>query len=322
MNTFTFKSLLKFFEEKILGNIDWTFLKGECFDRVKVIFPFFYYFLFLTSFLRLEGLNYVIEQWSSGFFPYGPLGWASSLEYGSVVTFVFIGSTLGALAASFFPFSRIARVMAFLLFFQYHAYLNSFGGPNHQWDLWLWTAFIFIFFPSIKRGVITLEKKEKFSLVFWTAGAFILLTYTMAAIGKISYGVLQFSNGQANLLSLDSAALHISTILLQMQEVTPLGPFLVENFLIGFFLFLIVVYLQFFSFFVAFRPQLYRVWGLALVLFHLGTFLSMRAVFVVPSALLLLFFFSSPFAPGKTSPKEILTSLPLLSFFKNRSTTL
>ncbi len=313
---FPLKLLLRSFEERVLGSIDQILQGGDRFDQIKLIFPFFYYFLFLTSFLRLEGLSYVIDQGSSGFSPYGLLGWASLFEYGSVVTFIFIGSTLGALVASFFPFSRMARIVAFLFFLQYHAYLNSFGGPNHQWDLWLWTAFIFIFFPSQEKGNVSVEKRKRFSLIFWGAGAFILLTYTMAAVGKIGYGVFQFWDGRASMFSLDSAALHISTVLLQMQETTPLGPFLIDHLLLGFLLFLIVIYIQFFSFFIVFRPQLYRVWGLILIFFHLGTFLTMRAVFVVPSALLMIFFLSSPFLPTENSFRRIVASFPLVGFLR------
>ena len=154
--------------------------------------------------------------------------------------------------------------------------------------------------------------RKTFSLVFWTAQAYLLLTYSMAGIGKLIYAFIQLSQGAAHAFSPDAGALFAATQLNQMGISTPLGPLIIAHPYLAWLPFLIMLELQTFSIVAAFRPQLHRLWGLGLILFHLGTFLTMRAVFVAPSALLLLFLLSSPFAPEKVSIRETILSIPLV----------
>ncbi len=239
-------------------------VRGESdFDKAKIILPFFYYFLFFIAFTKLEGLNYIIQNGNSGFDPRWPLFWAQSLDYGSLVTIIFLLTTLTSLYAAFFPYKRLPRIFAFIGLFLYHSYLSSFGGPMHQLDHLLWVGFIFMFLPNLTEEPPSGDKRRIFSLIFWGTQAFMLLTYSMAGLGKITYGFIQLLEGQANVFSPDAAALHVSTLLLSMKESVPLGSVIIEYPLLAWFPFLIILYIQFFSILVAFRPSIHRLWGVS-----------------------------------------------------------
>lgn len=283
---------------------------GPDFEKAKSLIPFFYYFLFFIAFSHLEGLNHTIAEGAAGFSPRFPLFWAPYLDYGVVVTVIFLSWTCTALIASIFPYARSARVLAFVGFFEYHAFLSSFGNPHHQWDHWLWIALILIFLPTLTREP-TPDTRRTFSLVFWGAQAFLLLTYSMAGIGKLIYAFIQFSQGQAHAFSIDAAALYAATQLNLMHETVPLANIIISYPWLAWLPFLLILELQTFALLAAFRPQLHRMWGLGLILFHLGTFLTMRAVFTAPSALLLLLLVASPFAPEKEKWADVLDSIPI-----------
>lgn len=287
------------------------FVKGGAdFEKAKMLIPFFYYFLFFIAFTYLEGLNYTIAKGVPNFSPRFPLFWASHVDYGVVVTTVFLIWLLSALLASFFPYARSARILAFVGFFEFHAFMSSFGNPYHQWDHWLWISFILIFLPTLTRESSS-DTRRTFSLVFWGAQAFLLLTYSMAGIGKLIYAFIQFSQGQAHAFSPDAGALYAATQLNLMHETVPLANLIISHPWLAWLPFLLILELQTFALVAAFRPQLHRIWGLGLILFHIGTFLTMRAIFTAPSGLLLLFLLASPFAPERQKWSDIVFSLPI-----------
>lgn len=311
MNTSNIFKITRRVIARLSDTLDGFVKGGVDFEKAKMLIPFFYYFLFFIAFTHLEGLNALIAAGATDFIPRSPLFWAPYVGYGTVVTVIFLGWTLSALLASLFPYARAARILAFIGFFEYHAFASSFGGPNHQWDHWLWISFILILLPAITREPSP-DTRRTFSLVFWGAQAFLLLTYTMAGIGKLAYAVIQFSQGQAHAFSPDAGALYAATQLTLMHETVPLADVIISHPWLAWLPFLILLELQTFALVVAFRPQLHRVWGFGLILFHIGTFLTMRAVFTAPSALLLLFLLASPFAPEKQKWNETLSSIPLL----------
>lgn len=297
----------------LLHRID-TFVKGAVdFERARAVVPFVYYALFFIAFTRLEGLDQFVKQSAAGFDPRWPLFWAHSFDLPTVVTIVYLGFTFSTLVASFFPYAMAARAVAFLGLLEFHAYMSSFGGPNHQWDHWLWVLFILVFLPPEKKTHTDEDARRRFSLVFWGAQAFILLTYTMAGINKVFYGIIQLVQGQPNAFSIDAGALHVAQELTNMGQSTLFGPFIVHHPVVAWLPFLAVLYIQLFAFAVAFKPRLHRLWGIGLVLFHIGTFLTMRAVFTAPSVLLLVLLCSSPFVPAKNPPVFQFFSLPVVA---------
>lgn len=303
---------MKFIKEKLKAatlGFD-QMIKGGSADMAARLVPFLYYFMFFIAFSKLEGLNHLIAH-PQKLYPRFPIFWAEGVSYAAVVSIVFVTFVFTSLIGSFFYKNFTARLLAFLGILQFHAYNSSFGVPNHQWDIWLWVTFIFIFFPNVWKETLSNERRKKFLIVFWVAQAFVLMTYTMSGIGKLLGSYDAIRAGQAHAFSQDAAALHISSLLLSMQETTIFGPAIVKNPILGWFPFIAVIYLQFFSFFIAFKPKLHRLWSLGLVLFHIGTYLSMRAIFVSPVAILMILFFSSPFQNQKNPWQQIFLDLPI-----------
>ncbi len=296
---------------RISRAVDNVIMRDGVFERTRWTLPFVYYLLFFAAFLQLESLSGIVEHGMNGFAPRWPLFWTTFVAEHTAVTFIFVAWTLTALLAAVFPQSRIARIVAFLGLFQYHAYMASFGTPNHQWDHWLWVLFILIWLPSVKSN----EARRTFPLVFWGAQAFLLLTYSMAGIGKLLYGFLAAWGGQSSIFHPDAAALHVAQTLFLLDETAPLANAIVAHPTLGWLALLAAIYIQFFALSIAFRPELHRAWGVLLILFHIGTLLTMRAVFVVPSALILAVLLSSPFAPERLTWRQMFRALPLVRSF-------
>lgn len=290
-----------------------TINRPYAFSKAKMLVPFFYYVIFFIAFSKLEGLNYAIAHPPDIFLPRWPIFWALYTGYSGAATIIFVAFVFSALIGAYLYRVRTARIIALVGMLQYHAFLSSLGGPNHQYDLWVWAALLFVFLPDA-WGVHnqTPETRKKFLLVFWGAQAFVLLTYSMSGIGKVYGALVQLLHGEAHGFSIDAAALHISSLLYAMQETTVLGPLIVQFPILGWLPFVGVIYLELCSFFIAFRPGLHRTWAFALILFHIGTYLTMRAIFAAPTILLLILFFTSPFAKPNVSWRKQIYELPFL----------
>ncbi|MEN9561390.1 MAG: hypothetical protein RIQ56_663 [Candidatus Parcubacteria bacterium] len=276
-----------------------TFIVGEKdFERAKHLIPFFYYFAFFIAFGRLEGLDHAIARPAETFDPRMIIFWAKEFDFATTTTVIFFLTTLTSLAAAVFPFSRTARIGMFVGILQYHAYAASFGGPNHQWDHWLWVSFILIFLPTLNEAP-ELEVRRRFSLTFWCAQAWLLLTYSMAGIGKLIYIFVQISQGQVHGFSPDAGSLYAATQLNAMGITNFAGSIIIANPMLAWIPFLVMLELQTLSILIAFRPDLHRLWGAGLLLFHVSTLATMRAVFVGPSALIMLLLLASPFQSSR-----------------------
>ncbi|MCH7883370.1 hypothetical protein IIA95_03065 [Patescibacteria group bacterium] len=293
--------------------IEKRFEEDHSFRNAKAVVPFFYYFIFFIAVLKLLELRHFPLR--GNFTPRWPIFWANYVDLQIVLTIVLVFFAFASLVAAFFYYRRAGRVIAFLGIFQYHALLSSFGSPHHQMDLWLWVAFLLIFLPNIwNEKNKSLEEQKKFSLVFWSAQAFVLLTYSMSGIGKILGAITQYFNGEVHIFALNAAALHVTSQLNAMQSTTLLGPLITKYPLFGWFPLVAIIYLQFFAFLIAFRPSLHRIWALGLVFFHVGTFLAMDAEFFHAIPLLLILFFNSPFGRLNPSWRQIALDLPIFGW--------
>jgi len=296
-----------------LGDLD-GFVQGDkvC-ERAKSIVPFFYYFLLFIALLQLLQLRHISEF--SIFSPRWAIFWADYFSFQAAVTVILVFFAFSALIGAYFCRNRFGRIIAFLGFLQFHAFRASFGGPNHQWDLWLWVALILIFLPDIwEKTKQSSREGKKFLIVFWGAQAFLLLTYSMSGIGKLLHAALQYFQGEAHLFMFNSAAFHVYSWLNAMQATSLLGQLIIEHPLLGWFPFMLILYVQVFAFLAAFRPSLHRVWALALVLFHMGTYFAMNAEFFYQVPLLFIFLFASPFHEPGTSWRKILSDFPIFGW--------
>ena len=102
--------------------------------------------------------------------------------------------------------------------------------------------------------------------------------------------------------------------LLETNQHTLLGDWLARNPLPGWVLFNGTMYLEAFALVAAFRPRLHRVWGMGLIVFHLGTQVAMGFSFEQNIVLVGLLLVCSPWAPETVRVGEVLGDLPGVRF--------
>jgi hypothetical protein len=95
---------------------------------------------------------------------------------------------------------------------------------------------------------------------------------------------------------------------------TLLGEYLVTHHWVGWALFNGTILLQVTSLLAALRPRLHRLWGVGLMMFHLGTQLAMGFTFVPNLFLLGLLLLCSPWAPDHVRVTEVVRDLPGVRF--------
>jgi hypothetical protein len=104
---------------------------------------------------------------------------------------------------------------------------------------------------------------------------------------------------------------HVAQRLLQTDSTSALGAWIIGHPWLTWPLMPVPIYLEFFSFWLAFRPPLQRLWAAALITFHMATFFTMTISFPQSCFLLAIFFFASPWQSANCSSREILLNLPL-----------
>lgn len=273
-----------------------------------------YFFLLFYSFSKITGWNRYLDM-AYGV-PLWPVFWIDLVNFQTAVNIIMILFLAGTAVAALFPEHRAARVFAFAGLLEFVALDNSGGKVVHQMHVWVITSFILIFLTDKWNRVANYSRgKKNFFLVFWGCQALVLLTYSMAGLGKLYGAWLQFQNGENTVFHPTALAYHIAAQLAATKSISPLGPWFIDHPWIGWPFLVGAVYLQFFSFWIAFRPSLHRLWGCFLIAFHIGTYLIMGVVFTYPVMLLALLFIISPFQQENLSWNGVLEDLPLVGLF-------
>ncbi len=295
--------------------ISLDFIKRGDIHKAQSIIPFFYYFLLYVSIENLLKLNTLITQGEGTFVPRWPIFWMEYVNYPLAVKVVLLSFLFGALLASFFYRQWWGRLVAFLGVLQFHALLNSFGVTFHQWDLWVWTALFFTLLPDVwGKTEIEPSIKEKFLIIFWGIQAFVLLMYTMSGIWKFFAAVEQLLVGEESIFSFYAPALHIATQFLKQagSETSLFGPFIIDYPFFAWLPLIAVLYLQLFCFWVAFKPDLHRLWAFGLVAFHVGVYLTLYVQLFQHLFIILLLLADSPFRGRVVTWRQTLSQLPIL----------
>lgn len=241
-----------------------------------------------------------------------PVFWVEPLGIAASVSGMMLLMVVGAAAAALLPGRRVARILAFLGVFFFHAYLNSFGKINHAFHGWILASFLLIFLPDGGRERLARRaaSRQRYLNAFWSAMAVQGLTYTLAGSWKALAAIPQALRGEVHSFSPDGLATHIAHRLLQTNSDSLLGPFFIDHAWIGWPSFVFVLYLQVFALWAVFRPSLHRLWGIGLISFHFMVYLTMSIAFGPPVLLLGLCFVCSPFA-GELDLRAVASELPL-----------
>jgi hypothetical protein len=250
--------------------------------------------------------------------PLWPVFWLCLVPLRSGVLGILIGYLATTFLGAFFPHRRWARSLAFLGLLEFVAMDNSFGKINHAHHLWVLTALLLVFLPDVTDRATNRVIRQRFLTVFWACQAITLLTYTMSGIGKVVCAVYQVCAGQNNILMPSGLATLVASRLLQTNSTSWLGPWLIAHPWFGWPLGLASIYLEFFAFWIAFRPELLRWWAAGLILFHIVVFLCMAIGFIPVVLLLGLLFLGARPCPEERSVVNAARQLPFLSVFLRR----
>jgi hypothetical protein len=250
----------------------------------------------------------------------------------SVAWFPFLDPVLGAdiiggltlvtiLAVVLFPQSKFVRVLAFIGFFIFASFSNSFGKVNHDLHAWMAILFGFMFIPagSWKAGERSILFRQYFLTAVWFGMALMMLFYSMAGLFKL-YGIgFQISNGMVSALHPYGLAYQVMGRQILTNTESLFGSAMLDFPWIGWPMYLAAIYLEVFAIVAVFRPRLHLVWGLGLIGMHLGNWMFLSITFNPNVVLLALFFVNSPFRPFLFNLKTTVRDLPVLGWLINRA---
>ena len=251
-----------------------------------------YGFAGLLLIMRLLTLSPIYESAS----PLWPLAWTGWLP-ADVATPVLRGVLLLGAVACFLPTCRSFRIVAAGSYLLVTAWGSSFGKVNHNDHMMLWTLVVFVAVPTAAMRPDA-RRRDQLSLLigFARAQTLVLFFYTMAGILKLIGGVVQAAMQEPNLFRLDAMPRQIAARLLQTNDASWLGDWLINHPLVATPLLWGAVYLEAASVWIAWRPSLHRVWGAALIAMHIGIGLAMTIWFDATFPVLLCLLVLSPFA--------------------------
>ncbi len=281
------------------------------FSAAQQSIKIFYLFVLFYSFNKVTSL--LSNPIQTNFLPLWPVYWLHYIpkEFGIIVI------SLGVLVSTFLTVLRadllMFRVLTFLSLLQIEAYLNSFGKINHAEHLLILIAFILIFLPT--KSIQSNSQKIYFIKVFFSCQLMIMLTYALSGAWKIETGITQIFEGQIGTFHPLAMAYQIAGKLSETNESSLLANFFIKNIWLAWPLYLGSIYLEIFAIYAVIKPDLHKIWGAFLILFHILVYLSMAIPFSFNIFLLGLFFIYSPFAPEKFLLKEVLKQLPLIDIF-------
>ena len=285
------------------------------FTTAQTLVRAFYFFLLYLAIQQITELVVLTtEPFDLPVWPVAWLGRSGTLFPAGVraLFFFYLGSNVLAAAL---PGWRSLRIAACLGLLEYVALKNSFGKINHSFHLPLLVSGLLVFLPAgwdLRAARAGRATRQGTLLVFWLCQAGVLLSYTMSGLGKLGGAVYQLFLGQPGAFAPGALGSHIALRLLQTHSESELGAWVIHHPWLTWPGMPTAIYLELFSFWIAFRPALQRLWAATLILFHLGTFFTMTITFPQSSFLLALLLFQSPFAAERFPGwQTLLFQLPL-----------
>jgi hypothetical protein len=280
--------------------------QSEAWANARMLIRFFY-----------AGLAYLaaslVPMWGdlAGRVPVQPLWPVEWLHSGEGITGILCLYLFGTVAALAFPERRWARIVAFLSVLEYVAYSNSFGKIGHSMHGWVLVSLIFVFLPcgGFERGVGR-AVRQQFLHVVWLATFLLLYIYFMSGMSKVGGCLWQAWLGETTVLNPYALSNQIADRLNQTQGTNPVAVWLIGHHWLGWALYLGVIYLQIAALWAAFRPVLLRPVGLAMLLFHIGTYFIFTIGFIPMVLLVGVLLMGSPWGGATDLGRSCWTRLP------------
>lgn len=250
-----------------------------------------------------------------------PIFWLERVNADIAIELIGIASILSSVVALIFRESVWARAAFFVTFFFAATVPNSLGGINHPYHAWFWVGAIFMCLPSGDPQKFNRAEKMSYLTTVLTAQALILLFYTMAGAWKIVIGLIALIGGVPGNFSFGALSWTLADRVVQTGTDPLLADFVITNPEIAWILFGGVMYIQLFAVVAAFRPRLHILWGLALISFHIGTWVLMDIIFTEHIVLLAILFLLSPQGRMASSVVEVLRDTPIFGAIISRHWT-
>jgi hypothetical protein len=237
-----------------------------------------------------------------------PVYWLQGREIAVWADLLGIGTFGFALWSYINPESSGARLGFALALLLCGGLTSSFGGINHFYHAWFWMAAVLVFLPEGQSR----SAKLTYCLTFATAQGLLLTFYSLAGMWKLADGIESLYLGTEGNLSPRGLALTFADRILQTGTEPLLGRWFVEHWWLSLPVFAATIYMQLTAVLVVYRPRLHMAWGLALLGFHIGTFLFMEIIFVVNVMVIMVFLVGSPFQESNWLRLSTLRQLPLI----------
>ncbi len=286
--------------------------QGRVADRIAITVRVAYFFpAFWICHQALDWQAVALTAHPEWLWPVAWLGWLDGTDAAPAL---FGGcaacSVLGALFSEF----RTARVVAFLGLLEFLALKFSLGKIHHLMHGWLLLLFVLIWLPHGYRSSCERSRRtaQQTIVVYVAAQLIIATTYTLAGVGKLLGALYQLAQGEVTAFHPSSLSRHIAARLLETNDVSLWGPWLIERGDWLWPLMLGTLYLQLFAVVFAMRPSLHHLLGYGLVAFHALAPLSLMIDFSPAIVLCGTLYVASAVAPERSSLEEALCDLPLV----------
>jgi hypothetical protein len=228
----------------------------------------------------------------------------------SLTAFLLCASTI---LAVFFPI-RATRALLFLSFLTFSALDNSFGSINHSMHYIIWLSGILIFAPTRNHKQVpkTFSRRASYAFPVFFAQFAIAFFYSLSGYWKTLSGFDPVSTAVSSFHP-DALPLLVMGRWMQTGNEPLFAEFFASNLWVAWPSYLLVIYFELFFIVALFRPQVHRLFGVAMGVFHLGVWAVMGISFAYQSMVVVGLFVLSPFAVlDRSSLSEKALQLPLL----------
>ena len=277
------------------------------FDRSRLLVRAYYLLSIYFSASIIPGLHNAVVDTQSWLFLW-PVRWLAYVNVVVAADVLMLSWLILSLLAFAFTDSRTVRLLFSAVLLEVAAIANSSGGMNHAYHAWFWMSVLLVFLPTAHA---TRARKMAFLSVIAGCQTLLLTFYTLAGFQKFGAGAAALQRDLTGNFSSSSLAATLADRMLQTGTQPPLAQVVIDHPWLSQPLFVPIVFIQMMSIIIAFRPRLHQAWGVALIAFHIGTWLLMEILFIQHVALLALFLVASPFAPRKLEWRQALDDIPV-----------